>query len=360
MPLTAGLLIGGATLGTMTPAWAVAPLPAASAAADQPADQPSSIAAAASGAARESVLRVATSSLPAELRVSAWNALRSTRGDEAISEWLAPGGGYDLAKQRLRDTRTRNRLFCERVVRTHTVEFSPEVRSAAERALKGSDADRVAFVKTGYAEAQQRDRSVRDAATQHRQEVSARDRDFVRRTAESDPGEQVRVAAQWALRPGAADTDVTEFFGYGWMTGGALDLEAYRLRAADDDTLRHYTLTQLLKEAVAAEAALKGAADGARARAEAQQAWKAVAEHADAARGAWSAGQATATAQAESWRDIADAARGSADELWKRIAEPAAANQGSWTKEHADAAKAVTFWQEMFARAHESEMRVKD
>ncbi|MFE1559048.1 hypothetical protein ACFW6V_29190 [Streptomyces sp. NPDC058734] len=356
----AGLLAGGAVLATTAPAWADTPRDAVvSVAPDEPTGQPSLIAAAAADAARERVLRIAKSPLPAELRVSAWNALRSTRGDAAIAEWLAPGGGFDLAKQRLLDTRIRNRLFCERVARTHTVEFSPQVRSAAELALKGSDADRAAFVKTGYAQAQQRDRAVRDADTQHRQEVTARQKDFVRSTAERDPGEQVRVAARWALRPGAADTDVTEFFGYGWMTGGALDLEAHGLRAADAETLRHYTLTGLVKEATAAEAAVKDAVDVAAARAEAQQAWQAVAEHADAARGAWSALQATATAQVESWRNTADAAKASDDEWWKPIAVPAAALQEAWAKEQADAAATLTFWQDMSARAHESGTRVK-
>ncbi|GAA0362965.1 hypothetical protein [Streptomyces blastmyceticus] len=347
------LTISGALAGA-SPSWADTPVPIVT-----PADQPSLIGAAAAEDARNRVLKMAKSNLPAEVRVSAWNALRSSRGDAAIAEWLAPGGGYDAAKQRMRTTRSRNAAFCERVVSTHTAEFSPEVRAAAERALKGTDADRATFVRTGYAEAQQRDRSAREADAQHRQEVAAKERDFVRTLAERDPGEQVRVAAQWALRAGSTDADVAEFFGYGWSAGAALDLEGYRLRVADAEVLRHRTLTLLIEKATAAEQDLRNAADTAKARAEAEQAWKAVAEHADAARKAWLAEQDTAKAQAESWRNIAKAAKESADGLWKNIADPAEANQDSWAKEQTEAAGSAAFWKDMFDRAQDSEIRMR-
>ncbi|MFD7788475.1 hypothetical protein ACFV4Q_36115 [Streptomyces nojiriensis] len=338
-----------------------APPPARSAAAvaGDPADQPSTIAASAAEAAREHVLRLAKSGLPAEIRASAWNALRNTRGDAAIAEWLAPGGGYDLAKQRLRDTRVRNRALCERVVATHTVGFSPEVRVAAERALKGTDTDRAGFVKTGYAEAQQRDRVAREADAQHRLEIAERDRQFVRRLAEQEPGEHVRVAAQWAVRPGATDTDIAEFLGYGWASGAALDLEAYRLRIADAEVRRHHALSGLIEVAVAAERDLATAADAARARAEAERAWRAVADNAGAARAAWLAEQETARAQAERWRDIARVSRESADALWTNITALADVRQGDWTKEQADAAEAAVFWKEVFDRALAGELRGK-
>ncbi|WP_240351336.1 hypothetical protein [Streptomyces olivoreticuli] len=352
--LTVSLLVGGGSLAGATQSWASTPAPIVASA-----DQSSLIAAAAAEDARNRVLKIAKSNLPAEVRVSAWNALRSSRGDVAITEWLAPGGGYDAAKQRMRTTRSRNTAFCERVVSTHTAEFSPEVRAAAERALKGTDADRAAFVRTGYAEAQQRDRSAREADAQHWQEVAANERDFVRTLEEHDPGEQVRVAAQWALRAGSTDADVAEFFGYGWAAGAALDLDGYRMRVADAEVLRHRTLTLLIEKATAAERDLKNAADTAKARAEAEQAWKAVAEHADAARKAWLAEQDTAKAQAESWRNIAKTAKESADGLWKNIAGSAEANQDSWAKEQTEAAGSAAFWKDMFDRAQDSEIRMR-
>ncbi len=161
---------------------------------------------------------------------------------------------------------------------THTPEFSPQVNAAARTALKGTDPDRAAFVSTGYERAQQRDREVRAADTEHQQEVAARERDFVAALAATDPGGEVRTAAQWALRPGATDADVAEFFGYGWATGATLDLEGHRLRIADGETRRHHALTLLLRKALAAEEALKGAADAAKARAEAEAAWRSVAD----------------------------------------------------------------------------------
>ncbi|MEU7042160.1 hypothetical protein AB0A77_14015 [Streptomyces varsoviensis] len=245
------------------------------------------------------------------------------------------------------------------MARTHTLAFSPEVHKAAERALKGTTADQAAFVKAGYAEAQQRDREARQADVEHKREVSAQERDFVRGRAELDPGEQVRVAARWALRAGATDADIEEFFGYGWTNGAALDLEAYRLRMADAETLRHHTLSRLIQEAAAAEEAIRGAADAAKARAEAERAWKSVAEHADAAQKAWLAEQAAAAAQAEHWKNIAKVSQETADELWKNITKPAEANQETWAKEQAEAAETAKFWKDIFDRAQDSENRVK-
>lgn len=348
----AALAGGGVSVG-------VAPARAHAVVAADPADPASAVAAAAADEMRARVLRLAKSGLPAEIRTSAWNALRSTRGDAAIVEWLAPGGGYDAAKQRLRDARSRNRAFCERVVATHPVGFSPEVRAAAERALKGTDADRAAFVKTGYAEAQQRDRTMREADAQHRLEVAEQDRSFVRGLAEGDPGEQVRVAAQWALRPGSTDADIEEFFGYGWATGAALDVEAYRLRVADAEVRRHHVLSLLIAQAVAAEEALKSSADAAKARAEAERAWQAVAEHAAGAQKSWLAEQEAAMVQAGNWQNIARLAKESADDLWQKIAAPAEARKDDWAEEQTEAGLTAAFWKDMADRARDSENRVK-
>ncbi|MEU3350984.1 hypothetical protein [Streptomyces sp. NPDC037389] len=356
--LAVGMLTGGVAAAGVAPAWADAPAVVA-APADQSADEAALAQAAADRAARDYVLKVAKTNPSADVRTSAWNALRSTRGDEAIAEWLAPGGGFDAARQRARDVRARNRAFCERVVRTHTAEFSPETRAAAERALKGTAADQAAFVKTGYAEAQKRDRATREADTRHKLEVAAKDRDFVSSVAEHDPGEQVRVAAQWALRPGATDADVAEFFGYGWSTGATLDFEAFATRITDAETIRRATLARLIKDADAAEKAVKGSADAAMARAEAERAWKAVADHSEAARKAWLAEQETAAAQADNWKNIVKAAQESSDELWKNIGRSADATQKTWSQEQANALETSRFWQDMFDKARDGENRVK-
>ncbi|MFH9133963.1 hypothetical protein [Streptomyces sp. NPDC017524] len=354
--LTLALLTVGAPLSGAAPAWAGAP---GAAHATVAADEAPALSALAAAAARGEVERIAKSGLPAELRTSAWNALRSSLGDAAIEDWLAPGGGYDLAKQRLRDTRTRNRLFCERVASTHTPEFSPQVNAAARNALRGTDPDRAAFVSTGYERAQQRDREVRAADTEHQQEVAAKERDFVRALAATDPGGEVRVTAQWAVRPGSTDADVAEFFGYGWATGATLDLEGHRLRIADGETRRHHALALLLRKAVAAEEALKNAADAAKARAEAQAAWRSVGDQAGAAHRSWLDEQADSAAQAEHWAAVAAAAAAEADGIWKNIAGPAGVNQRSWAQEGVAAAGAAAYWQDMLERAEESEDRVK-
>ncbi|MFE5873210.1 hypothetical protein ACFQ6V_31795 [Streptomyces roseifaciens] len=352
--LTASLLVGG-TLGGAAPCWAGTPAQAV-ATVDQPAVL---ISAAAAEDARNRVRKFAMSSLPDEIRASAWLALRSSRGDAAIAEWLAPGGGFQAAMQRVRNKQSQNKAFCERVMRTHPASFSPKVHAAAERAFKGSPADQEAFVRTGYAEAQQHDREAREADEQRKAEIAAADRAFVQSVAEHDPGENVRVAAQWALRPGSGDADVEEFFGYGWATGATIDLEGYRMRVADAEVVRHFTLSRLIEKAIAAEEALKGAADVSKARAEAEQAWEAVADHADAAHKAWLGERDRAVAQAESWKDVAKASKESADRIWKNIGASAAANQDSWAREQTEAAGTAVFWKDMFDRAQDSETRVK-
>ncbi|WP_406336794.1 hypothetical protein OG814_34790 [Streptomyces zaomyceticus] len=358
--VVAAALAGGLLAGAV-PAWADdgAPEAVSGSPAAAPADSAADIAAEAAAEARARVERLAKSALPAEIRTSAWNALRSTRGDAAVAEWLAPGGGYDAAKQRIRDARSRNRAFCERVVRTHPVSFSPEVRAAAERALKGSDADRAAFVKTGYAAAELRDRSVREADAQHRLEVASKDRAFVLALATDAPGEHVRTAAQWALRPGSADADVTEFFGYGWANAAMLDMEAYRLSTADAEVRRHHVLSGLVDRAAAVERTVETAADKEKARADAVLAWQAVAEHADAARLAWLAQQESARVQAENWRGVTALAEGSGGELWKHIVAPARARAAEWEQERAQAGETALFWRGMADRARASAARLE-
>ncbi|MGI5451268.1 hypothetical protein ACQEVM_36975 [Streptomyces sp. CA-243310] len=371
--LGVAVLAGGIAIAGVGPAWAdartgtvTAPLPVVAgksavftvpAGADGQALSPELTAAIEE--ARRQVTSMAKTHPAAEVRTSAWNALRSSRGDEALLEWFAPGAGFDYAKQRARETRARNKAFCERVAATHTVGFSPEVRAAATRALKGSAAEQAAFVTTGYAQAQQLDRAARESGERQRLEVTSKEKDFVRDRADQDAGEQVRVAARWALRPGAADTDVAEFFGYGWATGAALDLEAYRTRVADTEAVRQNTLTRLVREATDAEAAVRGAADGAKARADAERAWKALSEHSDAARRAWLTEQAAATAQAENWRAVAALSRESAQELWKSISATAETNEKAWSSEQSRAQEAAAFWQTMHDRAQDGENRTR-
>ncbi|CAM5263855.1 hypothetical protein SXANM310S_02717 [Streptomyces xanthochromogenes] len=360
--MVALLACGGSLLAGTGPARADSPVRtviSSRAAAEQPTDEAADLKAAAAESARAYVHSIAVSKLPAELRVSAWNALRNSRGDAAITDWMAPGGGYAYTKQRLKDSRVQNRTFCERVVSTNSEEFSPAVRAAAQKALKGTDADRAAFVKSGYALAREHDRATREADAQHRQEVADGDREFVGTLATRALGEQVRVAAQWAVRPGATDADAAEFYNYGWATAGALDLEAHRLRVTDTEMLRRAGLTQLITQAQAAEAAVRNAADAAKARAEAEAAWKAVSEHADAAQKAWIAEQEAAAAQAENWRNIAKAAKESTNGLWKAIGDPAEANGASWAEEKAAATGSARFWQDMFQQARNAENRVK-
>ncbi|MEV6774728.1 hypothetical protein [Streptomyces syringium] len=232
------------------------------------------------------------------------------------------------------------------------------MHAAAERAVKGTTADQAAFVKSGYADAQRRDRTARDADERHAREVTAASRDFVRKIAERDPGEQVRVAAQWALRPGAVDADVDEFFDYGWASGAALDLEAYRLRVADAEVERHRVLMRLIAAASEAEEALKDSADVAKARAVAERAWQDMARHADAASKAWTAEQDLAEGQAGNWREIARLSAEGSEQLWKRISGAAGSSRDAWTAEQAEAARTVESWKKLLEQAEANSARL--
>ncbi|WP_309505809.1 hypothetical protein [Streptomyces pyxinae] len=356
-----------AVTGTLTPGAALADsgvrngtagVPVRSAAAE-PADQAQQVADAAAAGARERVHRMALSYLPGHVRTAASNALRRTTGDAAIADFFGPQGGYEVAQTLMRDPRTVGRDFSTRVLGVHQAAFSPEVRAAADRAARGTETDRAAFMKTGYAEAQRRDRLAREADPKRRVVVTEQHRASVRALSEGDLGEQVRAAAGSALRPGATDADIAEFFGYGWAMGATLDMEAYRQRGADADVRRHHALPALIARAVSAENALRSAEDPAKARTETEQAWQVVAEHAEGARATWLAEQQVAEARASSWQKTAESAKGSTDGLWKLMAAPAANLQKSWTTERTAAGVEAGFWTDLADRARAGEIRVR-
>ncbi|WP_229686901.1 hypothetical protein [Longimycelium tulufanense] len=346
-----GLLAStGVTIGTES-AWAAPTSPATSA----PAEHTGIELAAAN---RALVRRWAGSHPFSNVRVAAWLALRNDRGDEAIAKFLAPGGGYDYARKRAATTRERNLAFCRRVLATHTPEFSPEVHAEAQRALNGTDTDRANFAASGYEAAKALDRAHREASQTAKQTIAEVDREFVRQHAAHDPGAQVRAAASWALRPGATDADIREFYGFGWATGASLDLEGYRIASADAEAVRRATLSRLVAAAEAAERALESAADAASARAEAQRAWQAVSEHAAHAQTAWLREQESAAAQAANWKSVAQAAQEAASGSWKTMAGNAETNHQAWFAEQTTAGEQAEMWTRILERAHLSEYRV--
>ncbi|WP_233598769.1 hypothetical protein [Amycolatopsis sp. WAC 01375] len=223
----------------------------------------------------------------------------------------------------------------QRVLATYTAEYSPRVHAAAKQALLGTDSDRDRFVRTGFAEAKALDTAAREADEQHRQVIAEAERDYVRLLADADPGEQVRLAAQHALRPGRTDTDIREFYATGWMAAAALDVEIFRLRTQDAGILYRALIPRLVADAEAAELEARNAGEAAaeQARLVAARAWATTREKAEEARQAWEAERQLCLEQARYWQAVKDRAAAEADPVWASIATGAEKQRGGWTTE---------------------------
>ncbi|MGH3942006.1 MAG: hypothetical protein ACRDTG_25970 [Pseudonocardiaceae bacterium] len=268
------------------------------------------------------------------VRIAAWQALLSSAPDAAIEQFVA--GGYDFAVMLAAERKARNADFARRVLATYLAEFAPEVHAAAQHAVNSrDDADREWFAHGGFATAQRRDRQFREAKGEQAKALVEADRVFVRNLAGNDPGEQVRVSASYAVRIGATDSDLVDFFATDWAFGARLDLEAYRLRAADNDTRWRASLASLLVDAQAAEkAAWEASTDVAeKAKAIAIRAWQAVGEQTGPARSAWSQAQEFAAQQVANWAAVVEAASAASGPNWSAIVDPAMSNRSHWTDE---------------------------
>lgn len=294
------------------------------------------------------------------VRAAAWLALTSSAPDAAVAQFL--GSGYASARARAAARNAQNLDFAKRILATHTVEYAPEVNAAAKRAVNGSDADREYFARTGYAEAAQRDRQVREAAGKHAAALVQADRDYVAVLRDSDPGAQVRVSAAWALRTGAADADLVEFFAYGWASAARLDLELHQSAIADSDVRWRATINRLVTEAQAAERAAREAQGeaAAAARASAASAWRTVGTEATKPRSAWSAAEEVAATQAATWQAIAVAAAGAESVNWDSIADSSVTTEAAWNAERQTAVEQARYWTSLLEQARAAELEMTD
>ncbi|WP_370945091.1 hypothetical protein AB5J62_39230 [Amycolatopsis sp. cg5] len=293
------------------------------------------------------------------VRIGAWQALLSSAPDAAIAQFLDTG--YDYAVNLAAQRKTRNADFAKRVLATFTAEFSPEVHAAAQYAVNSrDDADRERFANGGFAAARQRDSAFRVAQGQQAQALVEADRAFVRQLAVNDPGAQVRVSASYAVRAGATDADIVDFYASGWAFGARLDLETFRQTAADNDMRWRATLTRLIVEAQAAEKAAQDASEEAKeqAKAAAVRAWQAVGKQTEPGRSSWSDAQDFTARQASTWAAIAEAARVATGPNWAAMVDPATANQSDWDGERAFAADQAKYWNAMLQQALDGEQRV--
>lgn len=314
----------------------------------------------AAAADRAFVRFIATRHPQSTVRAAAWLALTSSTPDAAVAQFL--GTGYEAARARAAARNAQNMDFARRILATHTAEYAAEVNAAAKRAVNGSNADREHFAKTGYAEASARDRKVRETAGKHADALVQADRDYVAVLRDSDPGAQVRVGAGWALRTGATDADLVEFFAYGWASSARLDLELHQSAIADSDVRWRAKLNRLVGEAQAAERAAREASGeaAAAARAAAASAWRTVGAEATPARSAWTQAEQVALNQAATWQAIAAAAAGAESVNWESIADSSVTTQAAWNTERETAAEQARYWNALLAQARAAELEMTD
>ncbi|WP_410664859.1 hypothetical protein [Amycolatopsis sp. lyj-84] len=293
------------------------------------------------------------------VRIAAWQALLSSAADEAVAAFVA--SGYDYAIKLAAERKARNLDFAKRVLAAYTAEFSPEVHAAAQYAVNSrDDADRERFANGGFNAAKERDAVARDAAGEQARALVEADWAFVRNLAKNDPGAQVRVSASYAVRAGAADRDLVEFFASGWAFGARLDLETFRQQHADNDARWRTSLVRLLDAAAVAEQAAKDAtADLAeQARATAVRAWQAVGEQTTPARSQWDEAQRIANGQAANWAAVYAAASSATGPNWGAITGPAQAGQADWGHESEFATAQAAYWNSLLQQALDGEQRV--
>ncbi|MFD8494895.1 hypothetical protein [Amycolatopsis sp. NPDC059657] len=280
---------------------------------------------------RARVKRIAKRDPRPEVQTSAWTALLSSRGDEAIAEFLATG--LDKARARAADNARRNTGIIQRTITTSLT--GSNVRVTAERALLGTDTEKDEYVRTGFDKAQEADRLNDNKYEQHVAEQARADRDYVTDLSVNDPGPQVRAAASRALRDGD-DAGIADFFAYYWASAAKLDNEAFRMFTADRDALWQNSVKRLLEAALAAERTERETSGvlADKARADAIAAWRTLADVAGQSTVNWMAERDKAAAQAAAWSGVADHAHAATTgQDWASVLARAGANQASWAEE---------------------------
>ena len=321
----------------------------------------SSVAAVADPAAtaRKLVRRLAGKDPRAAVRADAWVAW-ADENDDVVYDFL--DFGLAAAEQRAAETASANADFCRRVLLTYTAAYAPEVNAAAQRALAGADSDRELFVRSGFAAAEQRDRLAREADGSQQEALAEADRQYVRTLATHDPGAQVRAAAAWASRSDATDADVVEFFAYGWATGAELDLEAHRLRDAEQEARWLATVRRLVVDAQEAErAALEASGEiEVQLREAAARAWQRVGGQTGAPRTAWADAAQVARDQAANWAAVAAAAQAATGPNWQAVRDAADPTRAAWAAEQDWAAEQAGFWADLLTQAVDGETRMRN
>lgn len=298
---------------------------------------------------RDFIMRLALRDAMPEVKAEAWNALRSSAGEAALIDFLATG--YPNAKVRAAQRIDRNYRYIKRVN-----DFSlpgSAVRSTSGVALVATSAAQAEYVQSGHAKAQELDRVNNNRYEEKLARMEQADHNYVAELAVSDPGPQVRAAANRALSAGD-ETAIGLFFKYYWGIGADLDNEAFRRNTSDQNDIWHSKIRLLTEAALAAEHAERELSGelARKKRADAIAAWREIESQADQSSVDWAAEKAKADSQVASWASVAERARAAqTDQDWAAVL--ARANQGntSWADEAEWALRQANTWRSIAAQA---------
>ncbi|MEU4157707.1 hypothetical protein [Actinoplanes sp. NPDC026670] len=276
------------------------------------------------------------------VRSTAWTALLEEDVAAGILRFFQ--SEWEYAESLAADVSARNNDFVKYLVDTCVPAYSPEVCAAASDMLYATAEEQGAFVSDGYRAARERDKRVRDQTGAQAAALVAGDRAYVAHLRDTDPGAQVRLAARWALRDGADDGDLVEFFSHGWAYSAGLDVRAHRSAIAALELPWRSAVANLTIAAQDAEKKARDSAGQAKIEAEAAaaRAWGGVAQNAGPARTAWQNAEREALARAEQWRQIAVAAAAAESANWKPILK--ADISGQWTAYARTAREQAAYW----------------
>jgi hypothetical protein len=303
---------------------------------------------------RTQVRRLADKDPRWEVQNAAWSTLVSDDPD-AVQKFLRiPGGGYEMARDRASKNASRNDLLINRAIATSTPATSPYVNMTAKRAKNGSLAEKNRYVTTGLAEAQALD--AKHSPVVAAAEQDKLDRAYVADLAVNGSGAWVKAAAARATQLGT-DADIAEFFKYGWNSGAACDLQAYKMEIIEQQLKYRYDLDKLIVKAQEAQAAIKDVEEAAKAKAieEAKSKWILAADTAAATQETWLANQKLAREQAAMWQAVHDfAVDQTTKQDWPGIADRATSTSNSWADELAWAQEQQQTWTDLAQEARNS------
>ncbi|BEL11694.1 hypothetical protein Q0Z83_098850 [Actinoplanes sichuanensis] len=287
----------------------------------------------------------------AMVRSTAWTALLDEDVAAGILRFFQ--SEWEYAESLAADVSARNTDFVKYIVDTCVPEYSPEVCAAAREAWIASPVEQEEFVRSGYGAAKDRDRRVRKEDGEQAAALVATDRAYVANLRDHDPGAQVKLAAAWALRAGADDGDLVEFFNHGWAYSAGLDVRAHRSEIAVREATWRREVARLTIEAQNAEEKARTAAGEAlaQARATAARAWGGIAQNAGPAKVAWQDAERVALGQAEVWRQVAAAAAAAKTANWKPILDASGGISGQWAIDSRTAGEQATYWTDLYNKA---------